>query len=59
MRTLSEKLGVSVTSIYWHVGNKEALLDVLVERMQGSIVDRKPRGNTPQQRVRSVARSTS
>jgi TetR/AcrR family tetracycline transcriptional repressor len=57
MRTLSEKLGVSVTSIYWHVGNKEALLDALVERMQASIVDRKPKGKTPQQRVRSVARS--
>jgi TetR/AcrR family transcriptional regulator, tetracycline repressor protein len=57
MRTLSEKLGVSVTSIYWHVGNKEALLDALVERMQASIVDRKPRGKTPRQRVRSVARS--
>jgi AcrR family transcriptional regulator len=57
MRTLSEKLGVSVTSIYWHVGNKEALLDALVERMEASIVDRKPRGKTPQQRVRSVAQS--
>jgi AcrR family transcriptional regulator len=54
---LCEKLGVSVTSIYWHVGNKEALLDALVERMEASIVDRKPRGKTPQQRVRSVARS--
>ena len=36
MRTLSEKLGVSVTSIYWHVGNKEALLDALVERIRAS-----------------------
>ena len=57
MRTLCEKLGVSVTSIYWHVGNKEALLDALVERMQASIVELKPRGKTPRQRVRSIARS--
>jgi TetR/AcrR family transcriptional regulator, tetracycline repressor protein len=57
MRTLCEKLGVSVTSIYWHVGNREALLDALVERMQASIVERKPEGDTPHQRVRSVARS--
>ena len=56
MRTLCEKLGVSVTSIYWHVGNKEAVLDALVERMQASIVDCKPRGTTPEQRIRSVAR---
>ncbi len=32
MRALCEKLDVSVTSIYWHVGNKDALLDALVER---------------------------
>jgi TetR/AcrR family tetracycline transcriptional repressor len=57
MRTLCEKLGVSVTSIYWHVGNKEALLDALVERMQASIIELKPRGRTPRQRVRSIARS--
>jgi TetR/AcrR family transcriptional regulator, tetracycline repressor protein len=57
MRTLCEKLGVSVTSIYWHVGNKEALLDALVERMQASIIELKPRGKTPRQRVRSIARS--
>ena len=60
MRTLCEKLGVSVTSIYWHVGNKEALLDALVERMQASIVELKPRGKTPRQRVRrSPGRSST
>jgi AcrR family transcriptional regulator len=57
MRTLCEKLAVSVTSIYWHVGNKEALLDALVARMQASIIELKPRGKTPRQRVRSIARS--
>ena len=57
MRTLCEKLGVSVTSIYWHVGNREALLDAVVERMQASIIELKPRGKTPRQRVRSIARS--
>src|SRR3954463_7107841 len=57
MRALCEKLDVSVTSIYWHVGNKDALLDALVDRMRASIVERKPRGRTPQQRIRSIARS--
>ena len=57
MRALCEKLGVSVTSIYWHVGNKDALLDALIERAQASIVAREPSGNTPRQRVRSIAHS--
>jgi TetR/AcrR family tetracycline transcriptional repressor len=57
MRALSEKLSVAVTSIYWHVGNKEALLDALVDRMCASIVASAPRGGTPRQRVLSTARS--
>lgn len=57
MRVLCEKLGVSVTSIYWHVGNKDALLDALVERTTATIVERKPSGRTPAQRIRSIARS--
>ncbi len=57
MRALCEKLDVSVTSIYWHVGNKDALLDALVARTTATIVEHKPRGRTPQQRIRSIARS--
>src|SRR6476619_756364 len=57
MRALCEKLDVSVTSIYWHVGNKDALLDALVARTTAAIVEHKPRGRTPQQRIRSIARS--
>jgi AcrR family transcriptional regulator len=57
MRALCEKLGVSVTSIYWHVGNKDALLDALVERTQAAVVAVEPRGATPRQRLRSIALS--
>ncbi|MGW3744681.1 TetR family transcriptional regulator, partial [Streptomyces sp. NPDC005146] len=32
MRKLAAELGTAVTSIYWHVGNRESLLDALVER---------------------------
>lgn len=32
MRALAAELGTAVTSIYWHVGNRESLLDALVER---------------------------
>ena len=30
MRRLAAELGTAVTSIYWHVGNRESLLDALV-----------------------------
>lgn len=57
MRALCEKLDVAVTSIYWHVGNKEAILDALVDRMSSSIVTSMPRGRTPEQRIVSTAKS--
>lgn len=57
MRALCDKLDVAVTSIYWHVGNKEAILDALVDRMSSSIVTSTPRGRTPEQRIVSTARS--
>jgi AcrR family transcriptional regulator len=36
MRALASKLGVPVTTIYWHVGNKDAVLDAVVN----GIIDR-------------------
>ena len=55
MRALSEKLDVAVTSIYWHVGNKDALLDALVDRMSMAIVADAPSGSSPRERVSWVA----
>ncbi|MFD8412026.1 TetR/AcrR family transcriptional regulator [Streptomyces sp. NPDC059650] len=55
MRRLAAELGTAVTSIYWHVGNRESLLDALVEltvRQMGAI---RPVGRTPTERVVSVA----
>ncbi|MFD7625358.1 TetR/AcrR family transcriptional regulator [Streptomyces sp. NPDC059851] len=57
MRRLAAELGTAVTSIYWHVGNRESLLDALVEltvREMGAI---RPAGRSPAERVVSVARS--
>ncbi|MET9886822.1 TetR family transcriptional regulator [Streptomyces sp. NPDC006430] len=65
MRKLAAELGTAVTSIYWHVGNRESLLDALVERtvqQMGAIVPRTPSGGsstagrTPAERIVSVAR---
>src|SRR5687767_9721013 len=39
LRRLGVELGSGATSIYWHVSNKEALLDLLVDRLMGEAAD--------------------
>ncbi|MFD3436223.1 TetR/AcrR family transcriptional regulator [Streptomyces sp. NPDC058685] len=56
MRKLAAELGTAVTSIYWHVGNRESLLDALVERTVHEMGAIRPAGRTPAQRIVSVAR---
>ncbi|MCX4583055.1 TetR/AcrR family transcriptional regulator [Streptomyces sp. NBC_01481] len=56
MRKLAAELGTAVTSIYWHVGNRESLLDALVERTVQEMGAIRPAGRTPAQRIVSVAR---
>ncbi|MFI6487776.1 TetR/AcrR family transcriptional regulator [Streptomyces sp. NPDC050564] len=57
MRKLAAELGTAVTSIYWHVGNRESLLDALVERTVADLGVIRPTGRTPAQRIVSVARA--
>ncbi|WP_328909418.1 TetR/AcrR family transcriptional regulator [Streptomyces sp. NBC_00234] len=56
MRSLATELGTAVTSIYWHVGNRESLLDALVERTVQEMGAIRPTGRTPVARVVSIAR---
>jgi TetR/AcrR family tetracycline transcriptional repressor len=56
MRKLAAELGTAVTSIYWHVGNRESLLDALVRRTVADLGAFRPVGRTPTERVVSVAR---
>ncbi len=56
MRGLAAELGTAVTSIYWHVGNRESLLDALVERTVEEMGAISPAGRTPGARILSVAR---
>ncbi|MFE7777498.1 TetR/AcrR family transcriptional regulator [Streptomyces sp. NPDC057445] len=56
MRGLAAKLGTAVTSIYWHIGNRESLLDALVERTVQEMGAIRPTGRTPATRIVSVAR---
>ncbi len=57
VRGLAAKLGVAVTSIYWHVGDKEALFDGLAERIIDQLGTVRVRGRDPEQRLVSVGRS--
>jgi TetR/AcrR family tetracycline transcriptional repressor len=57
MRRLAEELGVAVTSIYWHVGGKDKLLDNLVDRLLSQMARLPVEGDDPVDRIASLARS--
>ena len=57
MRRLSDELGVGPPTVYWHVGNREALLMRLIERATEELGAIRPRGRTPAQRIASILRS--
>ncbi len=56
MRRLAAELGTAVTSIYWHVGNRDALLDLLVDRLVADMGTVRSRGRTPRARAASLLR---
>jgi len=57
MRRLADELGVAVTGIYWHVGNRENLVDALVDRLLTDMGTLRPRGASPRERIASLARA--
>lgn len=57
MRRLAEELGVAVTSIYWHVGGRDALFDALVERLLHEMATLPTEGHDPIDRIAALARS--
>jgi TetR/AcrR family transcriptional regulator, tetracycline repressor protein len=57
MRALAAKLGVAVTAIYWHVGDKQALLDELVDRIIAEVGEVRVTGGSPSDRLLSIGRS--
>lgn len=56
MRRLAAELGTAVTSIYWHVGNRDALIDLLVERLLADMGRVRITGRTPRARITSLLR---
>jgi AcrR family transcriptional regulator len=57
MRSLSEHLGVAVTSIYWHVGGRDKLFDHLIDRLIEVMASLPATGDTPEERIVSLARA--
>lgn len=56
MRRLAGELGTAVTAIYWHVGNRDALLDLLVDRLLEDMGTVRVIGRSPRARIASLAR---
>jgi AcrR family transcriptional regulator len=56
MRRLAAEVGTAVTAIYWHVGNRDALIDVLVERLVADMGAVRLSGRTPRARITSLLR---
>jgi AcrR family transcriptional regulator len=55
MRRLAAELGTAVTAIYWHVGNRDALLDLLVDRLLDDLgVPVAVSGHAPRARITSI-----
>ena len=48
---------MAATAIYWHVGDKQALLDGVVERVIAQLGDVPVRGDEPATRITSMATS--
>jgi len=55
MRKLAAELGVAVTSIYWHIGNREALIEALIEREIADMGAIRTSGRTVEDRLVSLA----
>jgi TetR/AcrR family tetracycline transcriptional repressor len=55
MRRLADELGAAVTAIYWHVGNRDALVDLLVARLLDEMGDVHATGDDPRARIAGLA----
>lgn len=56
MRKLAAELGVTATTIYWHVGGRDEVVTALIERQAEKLADRPIAGATPRERILAAAR---
>jgi AcrR family transcriptional regulator len=57
MRRLAQELGAGAASLYWHVGDKEELLSLLLDRIVGELEVPEPDPENWQATVKELARS--
>jgi AcrR family transcriptional regulator len=57
MRKVAAELGVAPTTIYWHVGNRDALVLAVIQRQAERQAASRVRGVTPHERVAAAART--
>ena len=56
MRRLADDLGAAVTAIYWHAGNRDTLLDLIVEQLLAEMDEVHSVGDSPHDRIAFLAR---
>src|ERR671937_1244869 len=57
MRRVAEELGTGAASLYWHVGSKDGLLDLLLEEIVGEQQVPDPEPGRWQEQLKEVARA--
>lgn len=57
MRRLATELGVSTSTVYWHAGTRDQLLDKLIEQITDQLGNVRPEGDGPVERIGSMIRS--
>jgi AcrR family transcriptional regulator len=55
MRKLAAELGVTTTTIYWHVGGRDELVEAVIERHAQRHAAGPIRGATPAARIEAIA----
>lgn len=55
MRKLAAELGVTATSIYWHVGSRHEVIIALIERQAERLARHPVEGSTPRERIVNAA----
>ena len=58
MRRLGKELGAGATSLYWHVKNKEQLVDLVLDELIGEVVDDVKRVDGWRPQLTEIARAT-
>jgi AcrR family transcriptional regulator len=58
MRRLAQELGAGAASLYWHVGDKEELLSLMLDRIVGEAELVEPSSENWQEQVKEMLRAT-